>query len=295
MSKQTKKKNLPGQPVEGHPHVLAHFLFGCAGLLAIIYGAVLLLSRTEGMRYVVRDKIEEEIGMPVSIGAMRVTAGLDVILEDVTAGKDKTIQIRQAKITGSLWEKLQGRPWLQSADVAGGTLMLTQSSEGRWMPAACAPMSDWLTRYGGIVLPVPHQAAAENKSAGPAAEKSVDAGDLHFADDRDSRNHIPLMLRNGRIMWQDAQGNELASAGDIEIHLTPLKIQAREMRHVVFSAGHIRSASGDYITGLFVELLSTQGHHILLAERSNRTQSAAPPVSSAYEQTYEAGVPDYPP
>lgn len=279
----------------GHPHVLAHFILGCSGLLAIAYGAALLLSRTEGMRYLVRDRIEAAIGMPASIGAMRMTPALDAILEDISLGETNTIQVRKVEIAGSLREKLKGGAWMQSVRVAGCTLTLKLSPSGRWTPAALEPLSGWSAQWCGIKIPVPPPAAASGRSGAADAEKTPDAAAQKF--ETAGFHRIPVTLVGGKIIWRDAEGNELASAGDIEVHLTPLKTQAREIQHVVLSAGHIRSAAGDYITGLFVELLSTQGHHILLGQRANRTRAdqAAPPPVSAYDRAYESGVPDYAP
>ena len=294
MASRTKRKKAGAdQPVEGHPHVLAHFILGCVGLLAVAYGAALLLSRTDGMRYLVGDRLEQQLGLPVRIGAMRLTPGLDLVLENVTTDDARTIQVERLEISGSLLQKLKGRPWLQSAEITGCRLAMTQSPGGRWSPAACMPMSEWLVRWCGIRIPsLPLTGAPGQAKDSAPGEKTLDAADLGVNESRGFHHQIPLKLRNGKIIWQDAQGGELASAGDIEVHITPLRTQTREMQHAVFSAGHVRSAAGDYITGIFVELLSTQGHHVLLAQRANRTRSDTPP-SGAYQQAYEYGVPDY--
>ncbi|HMP90330.1 MAG TPA: hypothetical protein PJ991_09005 [Kiritimatiellia bacterium] len=106
----------------------------------ILYVAALLISRTDGFRGIVRQRLEMLSGMNLSIGRVHATPGLDLVLEDIreSVTNDVTVgrlQIKRVELMWRLAPLIRGTGWpLTYLHVENGHVLFAQKSDGTWTP-----------------------------------------------------------------------------------------------------------------------------------------------------------------
>ena len=71
-------------------------------------------------------------------------------------------------------------------------------------------------------------------------------------------------MRDGLLLWVDAEGQEMARAEGVSIDLTPLKLPSREAVHILLMVDRVFVSGRSTASRLRVELLRSEGVDTLL-------------------------------
>lgn len=108
-------------------------------LLAIAYGTVLMISRTDGFRDLVRQDLTERAGFPVRLGASRMTPGLTIELKDVQGflhtNAPPVVRIHEATLRVRWIPWLRGDGWpVSRLTLDAPDLRFVATTNGGWQP-----------------------------------------------------------------------------------------------------------------------------------------------------------------
>jgi hypothetical protein len=243
-------------------------------ILLTLYAAVLLLSRTEGCRTLLAEQLSERTGVELRIEGLRVGWKFDVEARNVhTVPAPEPGQpgfaAASVRLNGPWYRGLfSGRPRLESITADDIDISLVLSETGTWEPAALAPLAEWLQKWGRFNLP----AARHPEEKKPSTSKGKKEGTEDNSDKEDQPSvleEIPILLTGGEITWWDAHGHLLGAADGLTVESSPLSVPDRDLHHYRLRIESGATAQGDDVENLLVELLSTRGHHIVLALRAD--------------------------
>ncbi len=265
---------------------------GCLGsalataciVAVILYGALLVISRTEGFRVFVRKKLAEAVPMTFEIGRCALTPSLALRLERVRAVDTATpgapeAAARRVLLRGRVdgWRRVR----LVRAEVEDGHIDFVQAGEGSWAPGLLAEPAAWLVRMCGLGggLFDGDRAAPPRGAAGPAASGGggAPAGGTALS--------LALVLRDVNAAWWAAGdgGTPLARLDGVSLDVTPLRVPGRDVVHVRLAAERFDVREGAALSGLDVEFLRAGDRQLLLEMRVGRAGEAALPVDYAVE------------
>lgn len=245
-----------------------HFLAILGMLLLIAYLAIFLACRTKGFQTYAEAALQRRLGLPVSLKSAQATPALNLRLEGLAsrnsdqAGRP-AIRIREAVVGWSWagWIRPGGRA-VDRLTLRGCSISFAPGASGRWEPLAFERLGRWLSDWGGFGLTnAPTAGGVEEEEAGdaPAPEKRTGLMAPDFWD------RVHLEVQEGRIVWWDAQGRELAAAEGIELTVTPIRLPRRQMVHYALSIEDARIGPDRRLHQFAIELLNTGDQQIVLA------------------------------
>jgi len=264
-------------------------------LLGILYGTVHLLSRTDGCRSLIEDKLEEQLGYPVAIESTATDSKLNLIIaglltDDFQKPGQPGYGVEMAIIDWSLMGLLlPDHDIIRSVTLKRANLSLVRDEKGAWSPEAFAPMAMWLAQWArfnvtgkGNTESMPTVAPAKKPSD---KKKKVEKG-----IDQKAWEKINMELSGCGIRWWDEEGHELASAIGINIFSTPVDVPKRRLQHYRVEIEKAEAVGKQQADDLIFELLATQGHHILLCFNADwkpvevKRSIELPPASKPLQQ-----------
>lgn len=144
MKKKKLKARLPDDPRPvGRTSLIetiTRFWVTLAIIAVILYGALLVISRTEGFSSLVRQRLETLAGIPVSIERVHASLSLDLVVEGLQGGANLTnqvpeISIGRAEMYWNIIPLIRGRGWpFRDLKVTDCTIRFAQGTDGEWKP-----------------------------------------------------------------------------------------------------------------------------------------------------------------
>jgi hypothetical protein len=256
-------------------------------IAAIVYGAGHLLVRTEGFKGLLAEKIEEHLAMPVQIEAVGLDAEWNLVVTGLLTERFGQagvpgFGVEQAVIDWSLPGLLfTDRPMINRLRFKRANLALAQNDKGQWEPALCAPLAMWLARWARFNMgrdEEPHTpVAVAEKNSRNRLDKDSDKLP-------EGLRSMQLELQDCGVRWWNRNGRELAAAMGIDVISTPVTLPQRHVQHYRVEMDEAYTIGNRHVRDVLFELLSTQGHHIMLcfkAEWTTENGSLSERVTSA--------------
>lgn len=175
----------PPPPEGGLLESITRFWVTAVILVLIVYGTVLMVSRTAGFRDLVRQELSERAGFPVRVGESRISPGLAMVLTDIKGflrtNEAPVLRVAEARLTVRWIPLLRGELWPVSR------LVMSQP-DLRFVAA---------TNRGWQPLPWVHQALGSSIRL-----PGVDTGTLAGTATEWVRSQgLELELRDGTLRW----------------------------------------------------------------------------------------------
>lgn len=244
--------------------------------VALAYGALQILVRTDVFRSQVEAELSRLAGMEVRIGRMRATESLNLKIRDTIGISDVAgIEARVARVRWRVFRP-RGTPMLESVRVDGLALTIAPDDTGALQPAFLGRLSQNVFAWTG--LPVPAElAAAPDAEAAPAKQEGP-------ARSLEEWLGGPLVLQDVSVRWQDAQGLLRASVSGMDVVWTPLTTpKGRRVSHLDCRAAEIKVVNGPRIADLRLELVAVEGQRFLVNLQAADWGGAEPPPAPGAE------------
>lgn len=237
-------------------------------LAAIAYITSLLVSRTEGFRSLVADRLEREIGLPVKIGGSHAKLNLDLVLESIRTEDDGRqnqpgVRASRVELEWSPWRSLRrGRIALDAVTVVTGDVTFATTVSGQWEPAPIAPLSEKVASWIGLDLKrhvKPDAAVAPRASSGKPKEKS------------EKRRSAPprLRIRNVDVSWWTEGDAPIGQLRGLSLTASSLAADDRVITHYVLKLGSAEGAKGFRADDVTLELVDAGDQQVVLTLRSD--------------------------
>jgi hypothetical protein len=251
---------------------LAHTAGTLAVLAVMLYAAALAISRTGGFRSYVQAEISESLGFDVAVLDARLTPGLALVIEGITAGRfdapgTPCVRADRATIDWSLFPS--GGSRLRSIAVETGQLAFAQGADGSWTPRPLADVAEALVQGSGLGLDGIR--AAVRKAAGASAPPVAMVPRSAAPPTLPARR---VTVRGVDVIWWKADRSTLASLTGLDVEITPVEVPGRRMLHILAGAKSFARAGGEWISPLQIECLWGGGERILL-----NAAAGAPPAA----------------
>jgi hypothetical protein len=215
-------------------HFRRNLFFGLL-ILIILYTGVHLLSRTDGVRAMVVDKISDGIRLPVALESCAATPLLGLQLQGLSFSGVKMPSVH-LRLNGLAWIA-PDQPFVQQLDIQGLEIRLKwDPPTGRWEPLVLHPLGSQLGTVLGLAPP-----PTINDASLPKLPRWLI-----------NKNTI-LQLRHAKVVWINEQNQELASLSDANLSMETQLFTNRKVRQTLFKCERIKLASGKLLRDFQLE------------------------------------------
>ncbi len=215
-----------------------------AGLLIglILYIGIHVISRTEGARSMVADKISNGTRLPVALESCGTTPLLGLRLKGLDFYGVQMPDVR-VKFNWFSWLSKE-KPLVSQLDIQGLEVKFQRVPEtGNWEPLVLHGLGSKL----GAVL-----------GLNPAQLQSDDA--LPKFPSYVINEKTLLQLRRAKVIWHDEQNGELAYITDVDTRIKVVAFSDRKALQTRLKCGHIKLASGHLLRDLQLEAVKIDGY-----------------------------------
>lgn len=195
-------------------------------MLLIAYVGIHILSRTDGFRSLVADKVSNGTRLPVALKSCGATPLLGLHLEGLDF---YGVQMPDVRIKFNLLSLFSAtRPLIRQLDIEGMEVQLKRIPDsGNWEPLVLHNMG---TKLGAVLglnpAPLQNNASLPQFPAYVINEKTL------------------LQLSRAKIVWHDEQNRELAYISEADLQVRAGTFIDRKVIQTLFKSGHIKLASG---------------------------------------------------
>lgn len=238
----------------------------------LLYGGAQVISRTEGFCALVAEQLGRRLQIPMSLERCGLTWDLDFFFSgaksEAREGEGAAgFAIGSGRVSWSWpgWGRNRAR-WVRRVELEHWRLELQRTREGVWKPAAFLPVAEWVAKWGrfqglaGFGIENGEEGAAAGRVNGRQGEPAAwGSGKNRFAWEG-----VEVVLRDGRIVWWDADGRRLGEADGVELVATPLRTAVRRMNHLWGRVERARAAPGWRVRDLRFEVLAAGERQVVL-------------------------------
>jgi hypothetical protein len=210
------------------------------------YAGIHIISRTDGARSLVADKISNGTRLPVALERCGMTPLLGLRLQGLDFYGVRIPDMR-IKFSWSAW-LFRGKPLVKRLDIDGLEVTFRQvPSSGSWEPLVLHGLG---SRFGAVLgIRPPNQYTDEALPKFPAYvinEKTL------------------LQLRRAKVVWQDAEKRELAYLSDADSRVRIVTFSDRKALQVQIKCGHIKLVTGHILRDFELEAIRIDGYNPVL-------------------------------
>lgn len=217
-------------------------IWGGLFIVLILYVGIHVISRTEGARMAVADKISNGTRLPVALESCGATPLLGMRLRGLDF---YGVQMPDVRIKFNWFSWLSKEtPFVRQLDIRGMEVKLKRVPDsGNWEPLVLHGLGSKL----GVVLglnPVQLQTDETLPKFPPYAinEKTL------------------LQLRRAKVIWYDELNRELAYVTDVDTRIKEVAFSDRKALQTVLKCGHIKLGSGHLLRDLQLEVVRIDGY-----------------------------------
>ncbi|MCK5676781.1 MAG: hypothetical protein KAH99_07180 [Verrucomicrobia bacterium] len=210
-----------------------------AGILIglVLYVGIHVISRTEGARAAVADKISNGTRLPVALEKCAATPLLGLHFQGLDFYGVKMPDVRVKFNWFSFLSKK--KPLVSQLSIQGLEVKLRRVPEtGNWEPLV---LHDLGSKLGAVLGVNPVQENADNTlprfPAYVINEKTL------------------LQLRRAKVIWHDEQDRELAYIADVDTRIKLVAFSDRKALQTLLKCGHIKLASGHFLRDFQLEAI----------------------------------------
>lgn len=251
-----------------HRFSLSAFIKTALAVMAVAYVAVYLASRTSGFRSYLAGYLEDRLGFPVRIGAAHATWQLDLVLEQVASAESDQVGEPSFSVDTAVfrWSPVRfgkARPGTarRALELRHCRLSFAPGESGGWEPSVFGKVREWLEKWGGFVVPGFGEQVRQERADAPA-QASIAKPAARLKPNVWER--INLTVNDGHVVWWGTDGEKIASADGIELHVTPVWLPGRRMIHYLLKADEVQPAPGRRVRHFTLELLKAGSNEIVL-------------------------------
>lgn len=225
-------------------------------VVIIGYVSMLLIGRTEGFRGIVSDRLEGALGVPVTIGASRITPTLEILLEEVKGGVSSTnqataMEAKRVAVRLRAGGLLKGSAMpLRSLAIDGAVFRFSSNGENEWQPLPA--LAGALLRWAVV------------------AGRAVEERDAAFAGLAWFRERgVALRLDDTDFFWRDRDGSATAWIEDVDFDAKAIRPFEESALWSRLRAGVVGSVWNEVVEGLEVEWIHMAGRDVVLKVKRN--------------------------
>ncbi len=218
-----------------------NFLTGLLIVFALYIG-IHILSRTDGIRSMVVDKISNGTRLPVALESCAATPLLGLHLKGLNFYGVRIPEVK-AKFNWFAWLS-KDTPLVRRLDIRGLEIKLQRvPSTGNWEPLVLHGLGSKLGAVLGLnPAPIPMNDALPKFPAYVINEKTL------------------LQLRRAKVVWYDEQNRELAYITDVDSRIKAVAFSERKALQTRVKCGHIKLASGHVLRDFQLEAIKISGY-----------------------------------
>lgn len=214
-------------------------------LALILYTGIQVISRMEGTRSLLADKISNGTRQPVALESCAATPLLGLHLKGLDF---HGVQMPDVRIRFNFFAWLStATPLVKRLDIQGLEVKLKRvPASGNWEPLVLHSLG---SKLGAVLGLNPAQLAPdETLPKFPAYvinEKTL------------------LQLRRAKVVWSDEQDQELAYVADADLSVKAGMFIDRKVVQTIFKSGHIKLASGKLLRDFRMEAFRIEGSGVV--------------------------------
>jgi hypothetical protein len=211
-------------------------------IVLVAYAGIHIISRTNGARSLVADKISNGTRLPVALEHCGATPLLNLHLTDLDF---YGVRMPEVKVVFDwfAWTSKE-RPLVKRLEVEGLEVVFRQiPTTGNWEPLV---LHDLGSKFGAVVglKPVPQSDNDELPKFPAFVINGKTLLDLHRA----------------RVLWYDADNRELAYATDVDSQVKVVDFSDRKALQVNLKCSHVKLASGHILRDFQLEAIKIDGY-----------------------------------
>jgi len=144
MKKKKLSARLPDEPrpVDGTTLIetITRFWVTLVVIVIILYAAMLMISRTDGFRGILRQRLENLSGIPISVEKVHANLSMDLVVEGLRGGNNLTngipsVIIGRAEMYWNILPLIRGTGWpFRKLNVTDCAIRFSQDKMGVWQP-----------------------------------------------------------------------------------------------------------------------------------------------------------------
>lgn len=217
-------------------------LWGGLMVVLILYVGIHVISRTEGFRGLVSDKISNGTRLPVSLGSCGATPLLGMRLQGLDLYGVKMPDVR-VRFNWFAWASKE-TPLVRQLDIRGLEVKFRRVPETEnWEPLVLHGLGSNI----GAVLGLNPVAMQVDETLPTFPRYVINKKTL-------------LQLRRAKVIWHDEQNRELAYVTDVDTRIKEVAFSDRKALQTVLKCGHIKLASGSLLRDLELVIVKIDGY-----------------------------------
>ena len=233
-----------------HRGAISRFLIVVLILAIIVLVSGWFAARSEGGRDLIESQLAKRLGMPVAIERTHIGWPYVLVLENI-----RTPEFAAAGTAGFSAAEVRigpgvGRWNLKLRQVI---VRVMDEGDGQWKPAC-------LSRLGDL--------------------RDVRARDVVRATDG-IRDKVSIRLADSTLGWLDAEGNEIASARDVNFRMLPVRIEKRRLHYFALDVYRATGVALGDARDMHWEWLTTQELEYIELSRGSRETREEPETTSS--------------
>ena len=228
----------------------------------IAYVAAFAAARTDGFKGLVKERLEDQLGLKVSIGkvASDWRGNLTLSAVDARTTNESSRQGARMETIGVDWDlaaSFRGSgPRIARITCDGGSIVLEREGSA-WVPANLAGFGDWVAAW--LKVPVGNPS---NVEAAVVAADSAWAG-------------TSVLVSNVDVAWVTSGTGVLAEVRGLAVESMPLATPKRYLRHFSLAALYAEGP-GMQVRNADIEWIDTGATNVILSFREERSVPDAP-------------------
>jgi len=208
----------------------------------ILYVSAHILSRTEGFRGMVADKISNGTRLPVALESCGTTPLMGLRLRGLDF---YGVQMPDVRVKFNWLARLsKDKPLIKRLDIQGLDVRLQRvPATGNWEPLVLHGLGSKL----GAVLGL--------NPARIRSDESLPKFPTYVINEK-----TLVQLRRAKVVWRDEQNRELAYITDIDSRIKVVGFSDRKALQTMLKCGHIKLASGRLLRDFQLEAIKIDGY-----------------------------------
>ncbi|MEN7973864.1 MAG: hypothetical protein ABFR47_08525 [Verrucomicrobiota bacterium] len=221
-----------------------NFIIGLLIALVLYIGAH-VISRTEGVRFAVADKISNGTRQPVALESCGVTPLLGLQLKGLSF---QGVEMPEVKMSFNWLSFLsKEKPFIGKLRIQGLDIRFRRvPSTGNWEPLVLHGVGSRL----GTVLGLDPVEEGENESLPRFPAYAINEKTL-------------LQLDRAKVVWRDENGHEIAYITEADLDVRAGLFIKRKVIQTLFKCGHVKLASGSALRDFRLEAFRIEGSGIV--------------------------------
>lgn len=211
-------------------------------IVIVLYVGIHIISRTDGFRDMVADKISNGTRLPVALERCGATPLLGLHFRGLDFYGVRMPDV-QARFNWFAWLS-KDAPLVKRLDIDNLEVVFKQvPTSGNWEPLV---LHDLGSKFGAVVGLKPARSSADEEL--PRFPAFV------------INQKTLLDLRRARVMWYDSNNRELAYVTDIDSRVKEVDFSDRKALQVKLECSHVKLASGHILRDFKLEAVKIDGY-----------------------------------